>query len=121
MTCRRGALALVAGRLRACSAAGQAAGDSADPDARSRRRRLPSSRSANAGQAVTIETPVIAKELRDVRVPVQVGPTDVAYVKDLQWVDTPDRLFQDLLAETVLRTTNRVVLDRQADRRSTRA
>ena len=68
-------------------------------------------RSANAGEAVTIETPVIPKELRTVRVPAQIGETAVAYVKDLQWVDTPDRLFQDLLAETVLRTTSRVVID----------
>jgi cholesterol transport system auxiliary component len=42
---------------------------------------------------------------------VQVTPTDVEYVTNLQWVDTPDRLFQKLLAETVRRTTNRVVLD----------
>ncbi len=68
-------------------------------------------RSANAGEAVTIEAPVIPKELRSVRVPAQVGPTAVAYIKDLQWVDTPDRLFQDLLEETVLRTTSRVVID----------
>ena len=58
-------------------------------------------RSANAGDAVTIETPVIPKELRSVRVPAQVGPTAVAYIEDLQWVDTPDRLFQDLLEETI--------------------
>lgn len=68
-------------------------------------------RSANAGEAVTIETPVIPKELRSVRVPAQVGPTAVAYIEDLQWVDTPDRLFQDLLEETILRTTSRVVID----------
>lgn len=68
-------------------------------------------RSAGAGQAVTIGVPTIAKELRTVRVPVQVSPTQVAYVTDLQWVDTPDRLFQGLLAETVRRTTGRVVLD----------
>ena len=68
-------------------------------------------RSANAGEAVTIEVPVIPKELRSVRVPAQSGGTAIAYIKDLQWVDTPDRLFQDLLAETVLRTTNRVVID----------
>ena len=30
---------------------------------------------------------------------------------NLQWIDTPDRLFQELIAETVRRTTNRVVLD----------
>jgi cholesterol transport system auxiliary component len=68
-------------------------------------------RSANAGEAVTIATPIIPKELRGVRVPAQIGPTAVAYIKGLQWVDTPDRLFQDLLEETIVRTTNRVVID----------
>ena len=72
-------------------------------------------RSASAGEAVTIAVPVIAKELRTVRVPAQVSHTEVAYIEDLQWVDTPDRLFQSLLSETVRRTTGRVVLDpRQA-------
>lgn len=68
-------------------------------------------RAANAGQAVTVSTPVIAKELRTNRIPVRVSPTDVQYVTDAQWVDTPDRLFADLLSETIRRTTNRVVLD----------
>lgn len=68
-------------------------------------------RTVNAGQAVTISVPVIPKEIRTVRVPVQVTPTDVQYVKNLQWVDTPDRLFADLIEETVRRTTSRVVLD----------
>lgn len=68
-------------------------------------------RTAAAGKTVTIGVPVVSKELRSVRVPVQVSPTDVQYVTDLQWIDTPDRLFQDLLMETVRRTTDRVVLD----------
>jgi cholesterol transport system auxiliary component len=68
-------------------------------------------RSAAAGESVTIAVPVIPKELNTTRVPAQVGPTAVAYIKDLQWVETPDRLFQDLLSETLLRTTSRVVLD----------
>lgn len=68
-------------------------------------------RAAAAGETVTIAVPVIPKELRTVRVPVQMGPTAVAYIKDVQWVDTPDRLFQDLVSETVRRTTGRVVLD----------
>ena len=68
-------------------------------------------RSAAAGQAVTIQTPVIGNELRTVRVPVQLTPTDVQYVTNLQWVDTPDKLFQNLVEETVRRTTNRVVLN----------
>ena len=68
-------------------------------------------RTAGPGEAVTIELPVVPKEIRTNRVPVHSGPIAIAYVKDLTWVDTPDKLFQDLLTETVVRTTNRVVLD----------
>ena len=68
------------------------------------------SRTANAGQAVTIAVPAVPKEIRTNRVPVQITPTDIQYVKNLQWVDTPDKLFADLVAETVRRTTGRVVL-----------
>ena len=68
-------------------------------------------RNAAAGQAVTVLTPLIGNALNTLRVPVQVSPTDVQYVTGLQWVDTPDKLFQDLLEETVRRTTNRVVID----------
>jgi cholesterol transport system auxiliary component len=68
-------------------------------------------RSSAVGETVTIETPAIPKELRTVRVPVDIGLTQVQYVANLQWVDTPDRLFQSLVEETVRRTTNRVVLD----------
>lgn len=68
-------------------------------------------RTAGPGEAVTIATPVIPKEIRTTRVPVHSGPIAIAYVQDLTWVDTPDRLFQDLLSETVTRMTNRVVLD----------
>jgi len=72
-------------------------------------------RSAAPGEALTIDAPVISKQLSTTRVPALVGPTAVAYITGLQWVESPDRLFQDLLQETVLRTTNRVVLDpRQA-------
>ena len=68
-------------------------------------------RTVVAGQAVTIATPIVPKELRTLRVPVQLTPTDIQYVTNLQWVDTPDRLFQGLLDETIRRTTHRVVLD----------
>ena len=71
----------------------------------------PIARTASAGQAVTIEVPIVPEQLRATRVPVQISPTDVQYVTNLQWVDTPDRLFQNLVAETVRRTTGRVVLD----------
>lgn len=68
-------------------------------------------RTAGPGEAVTIAIPVIPKEIRTTRIPVHSGPIAIAYVEDLTWVDTPDRLFQDLLSETVTRMTNRVVLD----------
>jgi cholesterol transport system auxiliary component len=69
------------------------------------------SRTVGPGEAVTIEVPVVPKEIRTNRVPVHSGPIAIAYVEDLTWVDTPDKLFQDLLTETVTRMTNRVVLD----------
>lgn len=68
-------------------------------------------RATAPGEAVTISVPQVPKSLRSLRVPVQLTPTDIQYVTNLQWVDTPDRLFQGLLEETVRRTTNRVVLD----------
>jgi len=72
-------------------------------------------RAAAPGDAITIDVPVVPKELATTRVPAQIGPTAIAYIKDVQWVESPDRLFQDLVQETVIRTTGRVVLDpRQA-------
>ena len=68
-------------------------------------------RSSSAEQAVTIEVPETPTELKVLRVPVQVAPTEVEYVTNLQWADTPDRMFQRLLSETVRRKTNRVVLN----------
>jgi cholesterol transport system auxiliary component len=68
-------------------------------------------RTASAGQAVTIATPVMSNQLRTLRVPVQVSPTEIQYVTNLQWVDTPDKLFQSLLEDTVRRATNRVVIN----------
>ena len=68
-------------------------------------------RTAGPGEAVTIAIPVIPKEIRTTRMPVHSGQIALAYVENLTWVDTPDRLFQDLVTETVTRMTNRVVLD----------
>ena len=105
--------------LSACSLGGLLGGGKAPPTLLTLTSEAPApagvSRAASAGEAVTVSVPIISKELRTVRIPVQMSPTDVAYVQDVQWVDTPDRLFQDLLSETITRTTGRVVLDpRQA-------
>ena len=107
--------ALLAIALSACSLGGLLGGGKVPPTLLTLTPQAPDpgayARSAAAGETVTIAVPVIAKELRTVRIPAQASPTDVAYIKDVQWVDTPDRLFKDLLAETVRRTTSRVVLD----------
>jgi cholesterol transport system auxiliary component len=68
-------------------------------------------RTSTPGEAITIDVPVVPKEIATTRVPALVGPTAIAYVKDIQWVESPVRLFQYLLLETVVRTTGRVVLD----------
>src|SRR5450756_465914 len=103
-------LALAAG-LSGCSVGGLLGGGKAPTSFQTLTPEAPDpgaiTRTVNAGQSVTIGTPVTAKELRTVRVPVQVTATEIQYLTGLQWVDTPDRLFQGLVAETVRRTTNR--------------
>ncbi|UUR07565.1 ABC-type transport auxiliary lipoprotein family protein [Sphingomonas glaciei] len=72
-------------------------------------------RTAAASDAVSIELPIAGRDIRQVRVPVLETAGQVTYVKDLQYLETPDRLFQQLLSETVKRVTGRVVIDpRQA-------
>lgn len=68
-------------------------------------------RAGAAGDAITIEVPVAPREIRQVRVPVLESPGQMTYVRNLQYVETPDRLFQQLVSETIRRTTNRVVVD----------
>lgn len=68
-------------------------------------------RVAGDGQAVAILPPTVPQALNVLRVPVQTGPTAIAYLKDAQWVEPPNRLFRNLLAETVAARTGRPVLD----------
>jgi cholesterol transport system auxiliary component len=63
------------------------------------------------GSALTVLDPDTPKKLDTVRMPVQVDDTSIAYVTNGQWVDTPRRLFQKLLSETIAATTGRLVLD----------
>ena len=71
----------------------------------------PSSRTAAAGQAITVVPPSAPAELLTPRVPVRTGATQVAYVKDAQWVEVPTILFARLLSETIAAKSGRVVLD----------
>ena len=69
------------------------------------------SRTAGAGEAVTITVPTVPAALANNRVLVQSDDTNIAYLDKAQWVDAPARLFQQLLSETVAAKGSRVVLD----------
>ena len=71
------------------------------------------SRTAAAGEAITVVPPTVPQALATARVPVVSSGTAIAYVKDAQWVDTPNVLFGRLLSETIAAQTGRVVLDPQ--------
>lgn len=68
-------------------------------------------RTAAAGQTVTILTPSAPAAIVAPRVPVYRGGVAIAYVKDAMWVESPVRLFQRLLSETVAAKTGKIVLD----------
>jgi cholesterol transport system auxiliary component len=70
-----------------------------------------SSRTAPAAEAITVVPPTAPAELNTPRVPVRTGATQVAYVKDAQWVEVPTILFARLVSETIAAKTGRVVLD----------
>lgn len=68
-------------------------------------------RTAAEAATLTILIPNAPQKLRTTRIPVQQDGASIAYVKDAQWVEAPQRLFQRLLSETVAARTSRVVLD----------
>lgn len=68
-------------------------------------------RTGGSGGSITVVEPEAPKKLDTVRIPVQADATSVAYLKDVQWVDTPRHLFRGLLSETISATGNAIVLD----------
>jgi cholesterol transport system auxiliary component len=70
-----------------------------------------SGRTAPAAEAITVVPPTAPAELNTPRVPVRTGATQVAYVRDAQWVEVPTILFARLVSETIAARTGRVVLD----------
>ena len=65
--------------------------------------------------AIVVLVPPLPATLANTRVPVRTNATEVAYVKEAQWADTPNRLFQALLSDVVQARTGRPVLNpRQA-------
>ena len=61
------------------------------------------------GEAITVLPPTVPAELANTRIPVRTAGS-VAYVKEAQWVEPPNRLFQRLLADTITARTGRPVL-----------
>ena len=68
-------------------------------------------RSSASGTPLTVLIPTAPQKLRTPRIPVQQDDASIAYVKDAQWVEAPQRLFQRLLSESLAARTTRVVLD----------
>lgn len=66
--------------------------------------------SSAIARTITITVPVVPQELAVARVPVRSSDTSVAYLKDAQWVEAPNRLFARLLSDTITTRTGRVVL-----------
>lgn len=68
-------------------------------------------RNAAPGQSITILYASAPVAIAAPRVPVYSGGIAIAYVKDAAWVESPVRLFQRLLSETVAAKTGKIVLD----------
>lgn len=51
--------------------------------------------------ALTVLAPEVPRKLATQRVPVQVSPTSVAYVKDAQWTEPPRAMFQRMLSDRI--------------------
>ena len=68
-------------------------------------------RTAAAGETLTVVVPTVPRELQTLRVPVHESDIAVAYLKKAQWVEMPAEQFARLVSETISATTGRVVLD----------
>jgi cholesterol transport system auxiliary component len=55
--------------------------------------------SASVTDAIVVDVPTVERTLDQVRVPVQVSDSAIAYVEDAIWADKPARLFRTVLAE----------------------
>ena len=65
----------------------------------------------DVADAIEVVEPDTPARLDVVRVPVQIDDTNIAYLKDAQWVEKPARLFRRLLGETIRAKGNRLVID----------
>jgi cholesterol transport system auxiliary component len=67
------------------------------------------------GEALVVLDPTTDRRLEVLRVPVQVTSSEIAYLKDANWVERPARLMRRLLAETIRAKGQRLVLEANDD------
>jgi cholesterol transport system auxiliary component len=65
-------------------------------------------------RAVTIDTPSMPGALQTIRIPVTVSDTAIQYVQGAQWSEQPNRLFQRLLADTLVHSGVAVIDQRSS-------
>ncbi|WP_164115208.1 ABC-type transport auxiliary lipoprotein family protein [Sphingorhabdus sp. Alg239-R122] len=70
------------------------------------------SRSGPVASAIIVDMPTTERKLDNLRVPVQIDDSSIAYLKEAVWVDRPSRLFRTLLSETIAARSGRLVLDK---------
>ncbi len=70
------------------------------------------SRSGAVASAIIVDMPATQRKLDNLRVPVQIDDSSIAYLKEAVWVDRPSRLFRTLLSETIAARSGRLVLDK---------
>lgn len=63
------------------------------------------------GDAVTVMAPSVPRSMSTTRIPVYVSPTVIQYLQNATWVEEPNELFRQLLAETIAARTGRLVLN----------
>ncbi|WP_240339318.1 ABC-type transport auxiliary lipoprotein family protein [Novosphingobium sp. BW1] len=61
--------------------------------------------------AIVVLEPETERSLEALRVPVQIDPANLAYLKGAGWIEKPTRLFRALLAETIRADTDQMVLE----------
>jgi len=66
--------------------------------------------SGTASTALAVLEPGTPQKLGYTRIPVQVNPTTVEYIKDATWTEKPARLFARLVSETIRAKGTRLVV-----------
>lgn len=67
--------------------------------------------SGSGADALIIRLPTVPKKLNTLRLPVARDGTSIAYLTDAVWVERPNKLFADMLGETITARNGQLVLD----------